>query len=237
MGIGTAGGDAGIGSHSVLGRYRFYDDGWTGTLKLSGGSGQELEGQFTSDRYRKTYAVAGTIGAGSPNRIVLTIADYNEMKSQEYEGHVFSGTRKAFAGFTTWKDARFGFFAVKSVRLGLSSYRAGAVEVQDFAGSFSLYLDGQPGTLTLAAPPETTNMLDGSFKFRSAAAVHPVRAEVSSSVPYQVRISIDGLRGGGTRGDEILVLTGYLFTRPKNAVAGTFVRDGVSASFFMFRYQ
>jgi hypothetical protein len=213
------------------GRYRFFDDGWTGVLRLhlAGLAGRELRGEFASDRFNKTYSVTGTADPDVHHRAVLTIHEYNDLEHQVYDGHLFTHGGKAIAGRSLWHGQPFGFFALRTARLALPTYRTGTVVPQDFAGYYSLYVDGRPATLHLDL--DSASRLAGKCQFAGTPRALPVDAEVSAVVPYEISVRI------GEDPEHHLALTGYLFTRPKCAIAGSAVWRGATLAFFMLRFR
>jgi hypothetical protein len=210
------------------GRYRFFDDGWTGVLRLEHAGDSDLHGEFASDRFKRKYEVTGAVDPEIHYRVVVTIHDYNDLDKQEYRGDLFTRSGKAIAGSSDWQGRPFGFFAVRTVRLALPVYRAGTVVPSDFTGSYSLNVDGIRGTLRLEAG--AANRLSGSALFGAVQDPLPVRAETGTEVPYQLRIRIGS-------GRDPLLLNGYMFTRPKSAVAGTATWRGLPMGFFMVRFE
>lgn len=187
-----------------------------------------LVGTVARNEFDEPAKVTGTISEVVPHEVHLVAHDFNDEKEQHYTGHLATGSGRAIAGVTAWRGTPFGFFAVRTASLVLPSFRAGAVQPADLTGSYSVFLDGEPGTLFLG--DVAGNRLEGVCRFRSRPGELSVTAEVGVGVPHGVTLSI------GADGDEWTV-TAYLFSRPKNAVAGTAERLARPSAFYMFRFR
>jgi hypothetical protein len=219
---------AAIRTEDFAGRWYFCDDGWLGTLTLAAGDGRQLVGSFASDRFGEDYRVTGQVGVAGAHSIRFAIHDFNWMAEQQYEGHLFTRTRGAIAGRSLWKDVPFGFFATRGTRPPLGTYRAGAVLGGDFAGAWTTYLDGELATIFLEFDP-TSGMLSGSCTDSSSR--YEVAGRPGGTAPHGLSLTLRS-----PDGRVMAELSGYLMSRPKNAVSGTMTVAGADVGFVMIRY-
>jgi hypothetical protein len=210
------------------GRWSFCDDGWIGTLTLTHAGGQDLAGTYHSERFDEDFRVTGSVGGSDPQAVELIVHEFNWLPEQHYSGHLLTRSRNAIAGRTQWKDQRFGFFATRSARQPLGTYRSGVARSIDFAGSWTAYLDGEPATVVLAADVDA-GVLHGSCTV--GADVYDVVGTCGATVAYDVALTI---RTGS--GDAIASLSGHLMSRPKNAISGVMTTDDARRGFIMIRY-
>ncbi len=183
------------------------------------------------DQFEHSSPVTATVSADEPHRVDLVAHDFNELAEQHYTAYLFTGSGKAMAGVTSWKGTPFSFFAVKTANLVLPSFRPGGVQPADLAGSYSFFLDGAPGTITLEHT--AGDRLEGTCRPRHHPEELAVTAEVGRDVPHGVTLRLHRDGGGGDRTE----VNGYLFTRPKNAVAGLVADPAGPLAFYMFRYR
>jgi hypothetical protein len=219
-----------ISTPDFAGRWYFCDDGWLGTLNLKTTGEHDLVGTFTSNRFDEDYRVTAHAGlAEEPHTILFDIHDFNWMPVQHYAGHLFTRTRGMISGSSRWEDQPFGFFATRSLRPPLGTYRAGPVCGEDFAGSWTAHLDGEPATVVLRFDPEF-GVLRGSCK--SEAGDYDVTGKLDGEVPHQISLTLRAVDGGLV----VATLAGYLMSRPKNAISGAMSIAGVRLGFVMVRY-
>lgn len=217
-----------IRTEEFAGRWYVCDDGWLGTLVLAVAGGRQLTGTFTSDRFGEDFRVTGEAGTAGPHAIHVTIHDFNWMPEQHYEGYLFTRSRRAIAGSSVWRDVPFGFFGTRATRPALGTYRAGVVRGNDFAGSWTAYLDGEPATIVLD--------FEGEFgSLRGSCSVGSERYEVTGRpggpVPHGLSLKMHSADG-----QVVAELSGYLMSRPKNAISGTMTVAGTNLGFMMIRY-
>jgi len=210
------------------GRYSFYDDGWTGRLLLEHDGDGRLWGTYHSDRDDRDYRASSSVGP-PPHRIELIIHEFNWMDQQVYTGHLFSQGKGAFAGSSVWQGKPFGFFARRATPLPLSAYRAGRAEPQDLLGGYGVRIDGY--RLDLMLSQQRGEALIGRCWNDRLGVDLPVEASIGGEVPHQVRIVV------GPGRPEALSLDGYLFSEPKNAIAGSLQWEDVRLGFYMIRYE
>ena len=222
------------------GQYSFYHDGWHGTLKLKHVEGQKLTGNFYSDRFDDNFRVTAEVDEKLPHQILIIIHKFNWMDKQLFTGYIFTRSKNAIAGFTEYEPAEsdreaktpFGFFARKTGALFLrSTYKNEEenVEPEDFAGRYSFYYDGWHGTLNLKYVKGQN--LAGNFNSDHFDGNFYVTAEVDEKLPHRILIAIHEFN----RIDKQL-FTGYLFMRPKNAIAGSAKWNEIPFGFYMTKW-
>jgi hypothetical protein len=222
-----------ISARDFAGRWYFCDDGWLGTLTLEVTRECDIAGTitgtFSSERFGADFRVTARAGVPRPHAIEFVIHDFNWMPEQRYEGHLFTRSRGAIAGSSRWKDVPFGFFATRAVRSPLGTYRAGVARGEDFAGSWSAYLDGDKATIVLDLDgPSGT--LHGSCT--AGSYEYDVVGRAGGAAPHLVALTLRGPGGG----QVVAELAGYLSSRPKNAISGTMTVAGTSYGFLMTRF-
>ena len=210
-----------------IGTYVLFHDGWRGTLTLGARSRTEVIGEYNSERFGRTYQVTGEIGS-EDHRIVFHIHDFNSLPSQRFEGYLFTRPKNGIAGTTNWRGTPFGFFARKVRSMSMDSYDAGPVAPQHFAGRYSFYHDGWHGTLHLHFDRERS--LTGTYESDRFGREYEVTATVDPTHNHKIRITIQNFNSLPQQHFD-----GYLFTRPKNAVAGTTDWRGTDFGFFMYK--
>jgi hypothetical protein len=229
---------AGLQPVDFAGRYSIYDDGWAGTLWLEHRGGRKLDGTYHGIRFEAYFEVTAEVDERKPHLIELTIHDFNWQDEQLFIGYLFASTKNTITGCTMWREQPYGFVARKSRFLTLASFRSGGVQPYDFAGAYSLYHDGYQATLVLA--PGQARMLRGTYSRRSPAIELPVTAEIREDVPHEIEIRIPGeVVGSAAVGepDASALLTGWLFTRPKSAIAGWLDHGETRSGFYMTRFR
>jgi len=215
-----------ISPADFAGRWYFCDDGWLGTLTLALTDGPALTGTFASERFGEEYRVTAR-AAELPHAIELVIHDYNWLPEQRYAGRLMTRSRSAIAGSSLWQDTPFGFFATRA-SYPLGRYRPGVVRGEDFVGSWTAYLDGELATVVLSFDPDS-GTLHGSCTVGSDR--FEVAGRPGGTVPHEVALTVRT----GTDG-EVAHLSGYLMSRPKNAVSGVLTVAGTRLGFIMIRY-
>jgi hypothetical protein len=217
-----------VRTEEFAGRWFLCDDGWLGTLTLAVDGERSLSGLFASERFDDDYRVSAVAGVGDPHAIRFTIHDFNWMAEQHYDGHLLTRTRRAMAGNTVWKDVPFGFFATRTTRPALGTYGSGLVSGEDFAGSWTAYLDGELATIVLEYDP-AAGTLRGSCTGTSDS--YEVTGRPDGTVPHKVFMTVCD-----PDGKVMAELSGYLMSRPKNAISGTMTVAGANLGFMMIRY-
>jgi hypothetical protein len=210
-----------------IGRYAFYDDGWLGALTLSEGSGGGLNASFHSYRFDADYRATALVGDRAPNEIVVRIRDFNELEEQVFTGYLFTRTKNAIAGQTEWKGVPFGFYGRRSRPRQVSPFGFGPLQPVDFAGTYSVYCDGEPATVHLIF--EQGSVLSGTWRWTFDGTAFPVAATVGDGVAHRIDLSIPGAGSP--------LFTGYLFTRPKNVVAGSIDHAETRLGCYMLRFE
>jgi hypothetical protein len=217
---------------SFAGRWAFYDDGWLGTLTLHSEAGQELSGTCYSERFGQEYRVTGSVSGSLPHKVEIVIHDYNWLDRQVYEGYLLTHGRNAITGRTTWRGEPFGFVARRTTTLTLGSFGSGPVRPADFAGGWTLYLDGQRATLELTHDP-AADLLRGQCTGQAVGSLQ-VTGQAGTDVGHGTRLV---LHPEGEPAAEELVLSGYLFSRPKNAIAGWIEGGPVPVGFYLVKFR
>lgn len=218
-----------IEAGSFAGRWYLCDDGWLGTLTLAAEGEHDLTGTFSSERFGEDYEVTGRAGESAPHAFRFTIHDFNWLPEQHYEGHLLTRGRGMLAGRTVWRDEPFGFFATRATRPQLGAYRAGAARGEDFAGGWTAYLDGERATVALEYDKES-GLLRGSCT--GAFGAYDAIGRPGGAAPYELSLRLTDPGDGAS----VAELSGYLMSRPKNAVSGTMSAGGVHLGFVMVRY-
>ena len=217
---------------SFTGRWTFYDDGWLGALTLHAEAGQELSGTFYSERFGDEYRVTASVSGSLPHKVEIAIHQYNWLDRQVYEGFLLTHGRNAIAGRTMWRGEPFGFVARRTTTLTLGSFRKGPVLPTDFVGGWTLYLDGQRATLELAYDAEA-DLLRGTCTGQAVGSLQ-VTGQTGIDVGHGARLV---LHAEGEPAAEQLVLSGHLFSRPKNAIAGWIEGGPIPAGFYLVRFR
>lgn len=219
-----------VRSEDFAGRWYLCDDGWLGTLTLAltAPGTNELSGTFASERFEEEFRVTGRAGTTHPHAVEFTIHDFNWLPEQCYQGLLLTRTQRTIAGHSMWKDAPFGFFATRGTRPSLGSYRAGAVRGEDFAGGWTAYLDGELATITLEYERDS-GLLRGTCT--GELGTYRVSGRPDESVPHRVSLGLFA-----DDGPAVADLSGYLMSRPKNAVSGTMSVAGLDLGLVMIRY-
>jgi hypothetical protein len=197
-------------AEAFAGQYTWYDDGWPGGLRLSADGPSALSGRYTSYRFGTTHQVSALVGSTFSNEIQLNIHDFNGLDQQLFTGYLAAEGQALIAGYTQWRDERFGFYARRGVPRALSAFRVGEVTPADYAGRYILRCDGGPASVELTHDGE--RRLSGHWRYHDDQP-YDVSGEVDPGDPLLVRLSLR------TQAAEA-VLTGYLFSRPKNLVTG-----------------
>ena len=218
----------GIKPVDFRGEYEFTHDGWPGTLTLHAQAGRSMRGSYRDNRFSQTFVVIGQVDPEVRHRISFAIRDFNWLDEQQFVGYLFTRGRQEFAGTTLWKEEPFGFVARKASSLALGTYRTGGVEPSDFAGRYDIHHDGWSGTLDLEH--QGGRGLTGRYHQESLGRDLTVEGEVDPVVRHAVSLRFTGdMRLAAIR------LTGYLFTRPKNAVAGVIEGPAGPTGFYMVK--
>jgi hypothetical protein len=195
---------------AFAGQYTWYDDGWAGGLRLSADGPSTLSGRYTSHRFATTHTVSGQVTGPLSHEIHLDIHDFNGLAAQRFTGYLATESRALIAGFTQWRDERYGFYARRGVPRALPAFRAGEALPADFAGRYVLRCDGGPASVELTHDGE--RRLSGHWRHRDGSP-YEITGEVDPAEPLLVRLTLR------TQAAEA-ALTGYLFSRLKNLVAG-----------------
>ncbi|MBF6221747.1 hypothetical protein IU479_26990 [Nocardia abscessus] len=219
-----------VSTRDFAGRWFFCDDGWFGTLTLATVGDHDLSGTFSSDRFDEDFRVTARVGMpGEPHAIQLDIHDFNWMPAQHYVGRIFTRSRGMIAGSSEWQNIPFGFFASRATRPPLGTYRAGVVRGEDFAGSWTAYLDGEPATIALEFDPESAT-LRGSCT--SGPTAYEVIGNPGGTASHEISLSLYAPDDGTVAA----TLSGYLMSRPKNAICGTITVADARRGFVLVRY-
>lgn len=206
----------------LAGLYRFLEDGWRGRLLLSHQGGRILTGRYATERYLGEFDAVAEVVEGVANQLHIRISDFNEMDEQLFEGYIFQPDGNALAGVTYAEGTTFGFCARRTRSLILAQYRMGDVRPEDFAGTYVLHQEDDHGVLSLDVVSGSD--LRGVYRPWAGQRSLPVTARIDDAVPHGIRLSI-----------EEASLAGYLFTRPKNVVAGRVEDAGESHGFYMIK--
>jgi hypothetical protein len=222
-----------IDSAFYAGSWRFYDDGWPGTLSLSKLGGNRLEGSFYSDRFRAEYQATAEVSSTDPRSVKIIFHQYNWLEKQEYSGYIICAEQNAIAGYSYWRSERFGFVAFQGDGPIPGNFRPGPVEPVDFSGDWLLNLDGKISDVELICDKGTgtlrgTRSVDGDASERFECLL------LDSPAGHAMHLTISG-QGASPSAEASLY--GYLFTRPKSMISGHAGIDSRSAGFYLFRYR
>lgn len=215
------------------GRFSFYDDGWPGVLVLSEVSGFDLCGTYHSYRLNADYVATALVDERQRHHLAITIHDFNGMDRQLFDGYLFTSRKNVITGETSWKTIPYSFVARRCAPWTLSTFRPGGLaEPGDFAGWYSVYYDGGQGTVYLESVEGRS--LRGVWRALGNRTELPVTATVDAEVPIRVTLRIDH---GLNDGVQPPIMTGLLFSRPKNLVAGWIDWRGERLGCYMVRYR
>jgi hypothetical protein len=215
------------GARAFAGVYTLADDGWPGVLTLEHDGGDELDAQFYSVRFERGYEANVRVPANDPSRIELSIHRFNQMARQDYVGYVLGLRHEAFAGSTVWRDRPYGFFARRANFHHLSRYGApgDVVEQKDFVGTYTVWHAAGIGTLEIWPAP---GGLAGRYRGADGAAADAEIGGGRYAYEAQIGFPLAGMP---------FAARGYLFTRPKNVVAGTAEWGGRTTGFYMIKVR
>jgi hypothetical protein len=199
-----------VGVDAFAGQYTWYDDGWAGSMRLSADGSSTLTGRYRSYRFGTTHPVSARMSGPLSHNIELDIHDFNGLAAQRFTGYLATRSRALIAGVTEWRDDRYGFYARRGVPRALPAFRPGDALPEDFAGCYTLRCDGGPASVELAYEGE--GRLSGRWYCRDEDPCE-VTGEVDPVEPLFVRLMLRDPHGEA-------LLVGYLFSRPKNVVAG-----------------
>ncbi len=221
-----------ITARQLAGRWFFCDDGWLGSLTLSPSGEDSFTGTYSAERFAADYEVTGQVTDPRQQTVEMVIHDYNWMPEQRYVGHVMTRGRTMIAGYSLWQGTPFGFFATRSTSQLLGTYRPGGARGSDFAGSWNVYLDGEPATMVLRFDAQK-GLLRGTYSSRALAADYRVIGQPGGAAPHSVRLELLP-----PDSDEIAAeLSGNLMSRPKNAISGSAMLSEAAYGFVMIRYE
>jgi hypothetical protein len=214
-----------LGADAFLGQYTWYDDGWAGGMRLwAVGSGQ-LAGRYTSYRFGTTHPVSARTTGPPHHEVQLDIQDFNGLAAQRFTGYPADRSGALVAGVTEWRDERYGFYADRGLPRALPAFRAGDAVPADFAGSHVLRGASGPATVELAH--DGGRRVVGHWRHRDGDSGE-VHGEVDPADPLLVRLTLRAAAADAT-------LTGRLFSRPKNVVAGWMDMAGARAGCYLMR--
>jgi hypothetical protein len=221
-----------VNSCDFAGYYSLYHDGWYGSLELLHEQKGKLRGTYNSVRFRQAYNVTAMVDEKHQHQIQLVIHEFNHNlpSEQVFTGYLFTHGKNVIAGRTIWREKPFGFFARKSGFLYLSDYGEGRESIlpEDFAGSYGLYHNGKLATLILTHQNE--NFLSGIYIVSDLTSEFQIFATVSNKIPHEISISVAANTG------EFVRMIGYLFTRPKNVIAGYIEWGAIRSGFYMTKF-
>lgn len=223
------------------GTYSFYHDGWRCWLRLvrPEASQRLLRGRLFDHKLGgRQHDVEAVVSTDPPHRVEIRALEYNWMDDgQVFDGFLFQRTKNAIAGSTIWAgDQRpYGFFARKTAALTLSPFGgmskkrpdqdAERVAFEEFGGLYSVWEDGDHGVMRLVPGPGSS--LRGNYRpDSSSGSALAVEGRIDATVPHQVELVAKG--SGLER-----VFHGYMFSRPKNAIAGWMEVGGSRTGFYM----
>jgi hypothetical protein len=211
------------------GRYDFRHDGWPGTLLLRYTGSRNLQGSYHDDRTNADYRVTAKIDIRAPNRIDLTIRDdFNWVGEQRFVGYLSTGDKQVIAGQTFWKDIPFGFVAGKTELFAAGgAFRPGEVEPADILAEYELHADGRSARLALTEADG--RRLSGHCTVGGETAA--VFGEVGEGPGHEIVLTVAA--SPAARATIAARLTGYLFSRTKDVVAGWVNVGSAKAGFYL----
>jgi hypothetical protein len=192
-------------------------DGWWGALTL----GSDLAGRFVDARDRRGYEADARFDTSS-GRIELVLHRYDQQLRREFTGYAVG--ERAFAGTTEWRSRLFGFYVHRGPFPHPHPFGSPTDQVRrdDFFGAYTLWSALGRGTLELTRAP-------GGIRARYTAPDGSVMRAGARAGAFEDNAI--GLQIGSLEAD------GYLFTRPKNAIAGVARSDGARSGFYMTRFR
>ncbi|MFI6908725.1 hypothetical protein ACIBKY_46205 [Nonomuraea sp. NPDC050394] len=154
--------------------------------------------------------MSAQVAEDPPHELVLDIHDFNGLAAQRFTGYLATESRGLIAGYTRWREERYGFYARRDLPRPLAAFRSGEVAPPDFAGLYTLRCDGGPAALELLHVGD--RRLSGHWR-PPGGEPHQIDGEIDQGDPLLVRLTLSTPAGPAT-------LTGSLFSRPKNVIAG-----------------
>lgn len=225
---------AAVSVSDFVGRWSFCDDGWLGSLMFRLSREERLEGEYYSERFKSSHTVSAQLDAEAPGVIDLWIHDFNWLDRQHFRGRLYSQGRDAFAGTTMWNDEPYGFFARRGDRIAIGSLREGTARGEDFAGSWSVFIDGTAGDMVLDYDA-ADGRVRGVHTRRADRRRHAVIGRPGRVVPYESELELR--YEDGSADQPVTTLHGYLMSRPKSGICGWATIDDECVGFHMLRYR
>lgn len=218
-----------ISPASFAGEYVFQHDGWPGVLTLRISSGRNVRGEYRDSRLNQTFTVTGKIDTTLRHRLEMVVHEFNWLDEQRFVGYLFTHGTQAIAGTTWWKESPFGFVAWKAAEVPPSAtFQTGDAEPADFAGRYDMLHDGWAAVVEL--DHTEGRRLTGVYRNPGLDRELRLEAEVDADVPHACTMRFTGdLRLGAVQAN------GYLFSRPKNAIAGEIRYRDMPTGFIMTR--
>jgi len=216
------------------GHYTLYHDGWYGTLRLEHESDGRFSGSYHSVRFKRRYAVSAEIDKEQYHKIRISFLDFTQIlqtPNQEFVGFIFTHNLNCIAGLTTARDVPFGFFARKTGPMYLSDMGDGSEKTSpsDFAGHYTLYHDGLQADVALTCLDN--EQLCGSYQWGVTRSRRDLEVQINENFPHEIKMV------SRTKDGQPVVLTGYLFTRPKNGIAGFVEYEEKLSGFYMTKFS
>lgn len=215
-----------------VGTYALYDDGWPRRLRIASTPDGELQAAVHSYRagVPPDYAASIRVGETAPHQVTLVVRDFNELPEQVFHGWFFTRTRNGFAGVTDWKGKPYGFFARRSRPLAICPPAERGPSLADVVGSHTLYCDGVRATVHL--DPAGSSAVTGELSESGSDRTFGVTGEFQVGDASRLTLAIDGVPGT----DEPVTFDGYVFSRPRNVVAGELHWDGATFGCYLARF-
>jgi len=218
---------------AFAGYYTLYHDGWYGTLRLEHESDGRFSGSYNSVRFSKRYVVSAEIDKDHHHKIRILFHDFTQIlqtPDQEFVGYIFTHSLNCIAGLTIARDISFGFFARKISPMYLSDMGDGSEKTSPaaFAGQYTLFHDGMQADVALRC--QDNEHLSGIYQWGVARSRRELEVQTNENMPHEIKMVSQ------TDDDRPVVLTGYLFTRPKNGIAGVVEFEDKRSGFYMTKF-
>lgn len=204
------------------GVYSLCHDGWTASLRLTASGQGQLEGAFLDlALWGRRHEVTARVADDDPDRLDLAVLRFNELPRQDFTG--FRMGAAGFAGVVHWRSQEFGFFAIRGPVPLMARFHdpTGQVSRRDFLGTYTVRHSKGFGTLELVGG---IGGMAGRYTDHDSgeATAVPVRVGTMADHSLHARLPMGHFAG-------------YLFTRPKNCVAGVLTSEAGRSGCYMVK--